>query len=179
MIISSIVCYIKALQLGLHSGAFAEKRPAGGIIRWDFPQLGMTGLWADSRVWLIISWSGSLNTDEPGPQRGCSLRAASFISSDNITHSPPCESPVFYSLQWSIINCTERKPQYNTKYYGGDGVIWKTKRIVVFKRGSERLQLKTVLVPKKTLLSGKRLCVDSVTALLFWLHTFVGKKIIV
>lgn len=63
MIISSIVWYIKALRLGLHSGAFTEKRPAGGIIRWDFPQLGMTGLWADSRVWLIISWAGSLNTD--------------------------------------------------------------------------------------------------------------------
>lgn len=47
MIISSIVWYIKAVQLGLHSGAFTEKKPAGGIIRWDFPQLGMTGLWAD------------------------------------------------------------------------------------------------------------------------------------
>lgn len=61
--ISSIVWYIKAVELGLHLGVFPEKRPAGDIIRWDFPQLGMTGPGADSRVWLIISWAGSLNTD--------------------------------------------------------------------------------------------------------------------
>lgn len=49
--------------------------------------------------WLVISGTGGLNTDRPGPQRGCGLRASLFISSDNITQRAPVKAPFFYSLQ--------------------------------------------------------------------------------
>lgn len=38
----------------------------------------------------------------------------------------PCESPFFYSLQWFIINCTERTLQsvQASKYHGEDHLTW-------------------------------------------------------
>lgn len=69
--------------------------PTAGIISGDFPQPEMIRWCVDKRAWLVISRTGSLNTDQPGPQRGCSLRASLFISSDNITQCAPVKAPSF------------------------------------------------------------------------------------
>lgn len=91
------------LHCEVHQGSAAHVTLGGGgglsstagIISGDFPQPEMIGRWVDNRAWLVISRTGSLNTDRPGPQRGCSLRASLFISSDNITQCAPVKAPSF------------------------------------------------------------------------------------
>lgn len=119
MIIWGIVWYIKAMWLRLHSGAFTEKKA-----NWRNNKVGLSPTWDDGPV----GWQQSVANNQLGreleywlaraPKRLQPQSFSFYLLWQHHTVSPPPppphESPFFYSLQWFIINCTERKPQYNT-----------------------------------------------------------------
>lgn len=101
--------------LGYIQGPFTEKKKAS----WRHNKVGLSPSWDDGPV----GWQQSVANYQLGRELEYWLaRAPKRLQPQNCSfyllwqhHTvPPCESPFFYSLQWFIINCTERKPQCNT-----------------------------------------------------------------
>lgn len=69
--------------------------PTAGIISGDFPQREMIGWWVDNRVCLVISRTGSLNTDQPGPPKEAVVSELLFFYLLCITQCAPVKAPSF------------------------------------------------------------------------------------